>query len=378
MVFERKLVTVRRISAVSSIPGADAIDCASVEGWKAVVGKGEFSPGDRCVYFEIDSFLPVDDPRYAFLAKDATTWRGRLGVRLCTMTMRRQISQGLAMPISKFPEVAAAVDGMPDAEARDVDFASALGVAKWEADIPDAMLDAAVGALPNFLKSPSLERVQNLPNLFLDHAGKRFDATVKIDGATAHVFNVADAVRCGCQNWELREREGEPTWRAARSAGLVDLMSGPEFDGVQVMAELYGKDVRVGYHESRDRPTLGVFHVYDFYKGRDYTKVERLAFVGELRRRGADVETAPSLGEFDLDDFDGDVERLFDLAEGPSIDPNRRREGIVMKSLTGDFAFKVISNKQLLKADRKKARKDDALEVATRALLSVDMEPGGP
>lgn len=42
----RKLVTLRQIDALSPIPGADAIEVATIGGWKVVVKKGEFAPGD--------------------------------------------------------------------------------------------------------------------------------------------------------------------------------------------------------------------------------------------------------------------------------------------------------------------------------------------
>lgn len=46
----RKLVTVRTVDAIRPIPGADAIECAIVEGWTVVIKKGEFAVGDRCVF----------------------------------------------------------------------------------------------------------------------------------------------------------------------------------------------------------------------------------------------------------------------------------------------------------------------------------------
>ena len=347
---ERKLVTVRIVSAISPIPKADAIECASIEGWKVAVGKGEFRSGDRCVYFEIDSFLPVVDPRFSFLEKSAIEWEGCRGVRLRTMTMRGQISQGLALPLAKFPEIEMVISGKSPEEARQVDFAEVLGVVKWEAAIPQEMKLAAVGALPSVLNSPSLERIQNLPALFEEHRGEDFEATIKIDGMTSHVFRMDGRVRVGSQSWELVERADEPTWIAARECGLVEALDHPEFEGVQIQAELFGMGVAAGWHENRPRPTLAVFHAYDFLKGRHYSKGEREDLVERLRARGARIDCAPSLGVFRIDEFAGDFERLFALAEGPSLDPSRRREGVVLKHVDGTFAFKVISNKRLLKA----------------------------
>ena len=52
----RKLATVRTVAEIRPIEGADMIVLAVVDGWKCVVKKDEFKPGDSAVYFEIDSF----------------------------------------------------------------------------------------------------------------------------------------------------------------------------------------------------------------------------------------------------------------------------------------------------------------------------------
>lgn len=52
----RNLVSVQEIKALSPIEGADRIEVATILGWKLVVKKGEFKVGDKCAYFEVDSF----------------------------------------------------------------------------------------------------------------------------------------------------------------------------------------------------------------------------------------------------------------------------------------------------------------------------------
>ena len=54
----RKLATIRRIDSIDLIPDADAIEVATVGGWRVVVKKGEFAVGDLAVYCEIDSWIP--------------------------------------------------------------------------------------------------------------------------------------------------------------------------------------------------------------------------------------------------------------------------------------------------------------------------------
>ncbi len=44
------MASIRKINAINPIENADAIECATVGGWKVVVKKGEFKIGDLAVY----------------------------------------------------------------------------------------------------------------------------------------------------------------------------------------------------------------------------------------------------------------------------------------------------------------------------------------
>ena len=57
---KRKLATIREISEIQPIPEADAIEVATVGGWKCVIKKGAFKVGDKAVYIEIDSMIPTN------------------------------------------------------------------------------------------------------------------------------------------------------------------------------------------------------------------------------------------------------------------------------------------------------------------------------
>lgn len=95
---KRKLVTIRTVSAVLPIEGADAIEVVQVDGWKVVVKKGEFSPSDKCLYFEIDSFLPDGVEAWQFLVdKQPKIFNGVKGHKLRTIKLRGAISQGLVL-----------------------------------------------------------------------------------------------------------------------------------------------------------------------------------------------------------------------------------------------------------------------------------------
>ena len=107
----RTIASIQRITSLTPINGADAIECAHVLGWDVVVKKGEFQPGDRVVYVEIDSLLP-ERPEFEFLRKacfkPAILDRDgkellRAGFRVRTVKLRGQVSQGICFPLSILP-----------------------------------------------------------------------------------------------------------------------------------------------------------------------------------------------------------------------------------------------------------------------------------
>ena len=65
---KRALAYVEKIAWVKPIEGADNIELIGINGWTCIAKKGEFKRLDLCVYFEIDSFLPVVE-EFEFLRK---------------------------------------------------------------------------------------------------------------------------------------------------------------------------------------------------------------------------------------------------------------------------------------------------------------------
>ncbi len=107
----RKLASIVEIESCEPIPDTERLSVATMKGkgWKVVTGRDEFHRGDLASYFEIDSFLPSDDPRYAFLRERCLrkfVSKGgnvlREGIRIKTCKLRGVVSQGLLMPLSAF------------------------------------------------------------------------------------------------------------------------------------------------------------------------------------------------------------------------------------------------------------------------------------
>lgn len=98
----RVMARMVRINSIDPIDGADRIMAAHVGGWTIVIGKDDFSEGDLAVFFEIDTFLPADDPRYEKFAERGTKemmvdGAAKRGHVLRTARLRGVYSQGLLM-----------------------------------------------------------------------------------------------------------------------------------------------------------------------------------------------------------------------------------------------------------------------------------------
>jgi hypothetical protein len=146
----RKLASIRIVNKIQPIPNADAIELAGVDGWEFVVKKGEFNIGDKGVYFEIDSFLNAKDERFQFLSKQFINFEGELGARIRTIRLRGQRSQGLLLPMTKFPELQNFEVGQ--------DVTEILGVVKWEPAIPAQLAGDAIGLFPHYIFKTDAER----------------------------------------------------------------------------------------------------------------------------------------------------------------------------------------------------------------------------
>lgn len=96
---ERALAHIEKIEWIKPIEGAANIELIGILGWVLIAKIGEFKVGDTAVYIEIDSKCPGDDSRFEFLASK------KYKVKTMKLSKFGVYSQGLALPISEFPEV---------------------------------------------------------------------------------------------------------------------------------------------------------------------------------------------------------------------------------------------------------------------------------
>jgi hypothetical protein len=96
---ERALAHIEEIAWIKPIDGADNIELIGVLGWVLIAKIDEFKVGDKAVFVEIDSKCPADDDRFAFLEKK------HYKVKTMKLGKFKCFSQGLALPLTLFPEL---------------------------------------------------------------------------------------------------------------------------------------------------------------------------------------------------------------------------------------------------------------------------------
>lgn len=358
---ERKLATIRRITDIQPIEGADAIELAIVGGWKVVVAKSAgHKRGDLVVYCEIDSFLPIVE-EFEFLRKSSYKKMGyQEGFRLKTIKLRGQVSQGLILPLSvleKGEEMKIGISKQPWGDQLQLgpyddaivieegaDVTDWLHIVKYEPPIPAELAGKVKGSFPGFLRKTDEERVQNLAKeydlykLTLDH---RFYATEKLDGSSA-TFYWKDGVFGVCsRNLELLETEGNTFWKVAREMKLEEKLAA-NGRNLAIQGELIGEGIQGNPYKIKGQ-TVKFFNVFDIDNQEYYGLPMFLATIQHI----IEAETVPILSSwFYLPDS---VEDMVKYADGKSIlNPDFDREGVVVRSHDRSISFKAISNKFLL------------------------------
>jgi RNA ligase (TIGR02306 family) len=335
---DRALATIEPIKWIRAIEGADKIELVGVRGWQCVAKKGEFQVGSLGVYFEMDSFLPTDHPAFGFLASKAITYDGRTGVRLRHARRMKQISQGLALPVSMFPEIA----GLP----AKTDVSKILGITKWEPAIPAQLRGKIAGAFPtHIIPKTKQERIQNIED-FSRIIGHRYIPTIKLDGTST---TYADYKTPGCgtrksivcsRNWNLKRDENNALWAAAIRYGIHDAIDNIGMN-IAIQGELIGEGIGTNIEKIKGCDFY-VFSIWLIDEQRYANRFEYNAILKKLADVGCVLKTCPELPEIEFGPGTT-VDSILAMADGPSLFA-KYREGLVFERADGQFSFKAISN----------------------------------
>jgi RNA ligase (TIGR02306 family) len=338
---ERKLASIQEIAQIDEIPGADNIQVATVKGWKLVVKRDEFKAGDKAVYCEIDSFLPIKE-EFEFLRKSSYKKMGELeGFRLKTIKLRGQVSQGLLLPISILRDKIY-LDQYKRLTVGD-DVAETLGIFKYEPPIPAELSGVMKGNFPAFIPKTDEERVQNLTEVYENFKKSNFYVTEKLDGSSATYYMNNGVFGTCSRNIDLLESADNTFWKVARSLALEEKMKESE-KNIGLQGELIGEGIKGNPYKLKGQ-TVRFFNAFDIDEQR-YLTLDEFGEVMDL----FNLDTVPFVTiEYKLPET---IDELLLFAEGKSmLQINTEREGVVIRNHARTISFKVISNKFLLKQD---------------------------
>ncbi len=359
----RKLASIAEITYIKPIDGADAIECAVVNGgWPVVVKKGEYKVGDVAIYLEIDSWVPHELAPFLSKGQEPREYNGVKGERLRTIRLRGQVSQGLLIKLFDVPmHVYAVVNddtGEPYSMGEVVwevgeDLTLELGVQKWEPPIPAQLQGAMKGNFPNFLPKTDQERCQNLrKEIFETFLDEIYEVTTKLDGSSMTVYVKDGEVGVCSRNIDLIETEGNSFWKAAREQNIVEALlevSASKGEEYSIQGELIGEGIQ-GNPEKLTGQRFYLFDIYSITEDRYLSPSERYSILDKLNMSGASIEHVPIVnGVMNVTGHFGTIDELLEFAEGQSLNPQTKREGVVFKSHGSDFTFKAIANSYLLK-----------------------------
>ncbi len=291
-----KLASIETITEIRAHPNADRLELAKVLGWQTIVKKGEFKVGDNIVFVPIDTILP-DAPWSAFLKK------GDSPIRLRTIKLRGEYSQGLVLPRSVLPECAQSWHV-------GADVGGELGIRKFEKEIPACLSGVMRSTFPTFLVSKTDEdNGLSHPAIVAEVLRRPVSVTQKLDGSSCTIIVENGIVTHVCsRNMSLEESETNAFWKVARKGNWAG------FTGV-VQGELMGPGVQ-GNQLGLTEPTLYVFQIRE--EGR-WNPPDKAFMLGYQR--------VPFLGVLENATLE-ELQRIADEQKLPNGEP---AEGVVVR-----------------------------------------------
>ena len=357
----RKLATIRKISAIRPIPGADRIVVAQVDGWECIVKKEEFTVGELIVYIEGDSILP-ERPEFEFMRERK--------FRVRTIRLRGQISQGLVLPLSVLPRGTRLLE--------DEDVTQLLGIKKYDPQLSQEVelaqpmqpvnnplkrfllrfrwyrtlsgADNADTSFPKWIAKTDEERIQNCVKLFTRCRDEQIPllATEKVDGQSAtyylerrgwgrYSFGVCS------RNLRLPQSNNTSYWSIAHQYGIERILRKVigKHRFVVLQGEIVGRNIQKNKYKVNG---------YDFYAF-NLIYPNRKCSTNEIARilEPHGIKTVPCLETITLPQTIGE---LVEYAKGKSrLLESQEREGVVLRSADCSVSFKVINPEFLLSHD---------------------------
>lgn len=326
-----KLASIQQITELRPIPGADRIEAAAVLGYQTVVKKGEFQPGDLCVWHEPDTVV-AERPEYEFLRKQ--------NFRLKVARFKGQVSQGLALPVA----MVSGAQGL----ALGTDVTEAIGIRKYEKPLPVQLAGVVKGPFPGWLIKTDEPNLRSYPEALAEFTGRQCVITQKVDGSSGTFYLRAGVFGVCSRNLDLKEDAENTFWKLARQLKIEEALRtlGGDF---ALQGEAHGEGIQSN-HLRLKGVTCAAFDLFDILEHQYLPQARMVEF---CRANGLPVVRTVWEGEFRFT-----LDELVALANAQEYAPGLPAEGIVIRPLeparslvlsTGRLSAKVVSETYGLK-----------------------------
>lgn len=310
-----KLASIEIIKEIKPHPNADRLELASVLGWQAVVEKGKFQVGEKIVFVVIDTILPYA-PWSDFLSDKKDPEKP---IRLKTIKLRKEYSQGLVLKLSVLPEN---IQGWHEG----ADVGGALGIKKYEKEIPAQLSGEVLGGFPSYICAQTDEdNGLSNPELVEEVLRNRWiTVTQKYDGSSCTIVIEDRKITHVCsRRLSLKETDQNAFWKAARKLDLSKLDNSKRH---VLQGELMGPGVQ-GNQLKLMEPELYVFQISSdnvFWPYLDMVCLCRYTF---------GCQYVKHIDNYETDGGKIDLAFLQDLADRQTLPDGSPAEGIVVRPL---------------------------------------------
>ncbi len=325
-----KLASIQTISEIRPIEGADRIQAATVLGYQTVIKKGEFRPGDRCVWHEPDTVV-AEKPEYEFLRKQ--------GFRLKVSRFKGQVSQGLALPMSVLPTADYSLGQDVTAE---------TGIRKYEKPLSQTLVGVAKGAFPSWLPKTDEPNLRSFPAALDEFIGRECVITRKVDGTSGTYYVRGGEFGVCTRNLELLDDPASMFWRVAREQRVREALATLGGD-YALQGEIHGEGIQ-GNHLGVKGVRFAAFNLFDITT---HAYASHQALQQFCQTTGLSMVQTVWRGEFRFT-----LAELVQLASAQDYAPGQPAEGIVIRPVlearskileSGRLSAKVISERYALK-----------------------------
>lgn len=349
------LASVQKILNISSIEGADSIETAHVLGWQVVIKKGEFQIGDLCVYIQIDTIVPETE-QFDFLRERK--------YRVRTIKLRKQISQGLIIPLPKgnYKEgddvteiIRVRKFEKPDnnPERFEKPRMPKVWYKKWYYIFKYNFLYKLFPSLQRKQRSKfpthlvgvtDEERIQNMPQVLTQYAGKLFVVSYKLDGSSITIIHSKvlgkSKFRICSRRFELHDKKND-WYRVFADTNfkyeVLKLVQHFQTNDVIVQGEAIGKFN--GNHHNLPNEQIRLFNIY--IKGKRLNQKDFIQTCLALN-----IPHCPKYKETVLNHSLEEILKESEIKD--LLNPNTDVEGLVWRCVDDNMSFKVINNKYLM------------------------------